>query len=187
MKKQVKILLAELENMGAIKIEKNLRSYDHAIYTYIGFLFFRIDTDGPVLSFFGNYLNNADEAKKELGHWKYNLHTDKKNGFDEFKKQVLEHVMFVVPKKINYTYGILKVNNRYYGQESTAFDNNFNPEAKFALIEKICLPNESEIISRITYSSDEKAMVEKLKKLPSWYNYLGMETKNMQGYISKIN
>jgi len=69
-----------LESIGAKAIDKEdmQRSYTHAYECAIGTLFLRVDTEGTIFTLFGNFLNDIEKAKKEIGHWKHNLHMSKK-------------------------------------------------------------------------------------------------------------
>jgi len=62
-----------IDEFGAEKIKLSL-SYNLVINTRIGKLFLRVDSGPYDYTLFGNFLENADEAKKEFGHWKYNTH-----------------------------------------------------------------------------------------------------------------
>jgi len=85
-----------LVELGAKKLEhKHYRFFTHVLKTYIGDLYLKIDTDGPVLSLIGNFLNDIQEAKKHLGHWKYNLHEMKK-GNTTFEMSIKRHLEAVI-------------------------------------------------------------------------------------------
>lgn len=85
---------AYIEELGCESIKEEKRSYTHTFKTYIGTMYLRVDTEGPVNTLFCNFLDNVKEAKKELGHWKYNLHTDKKSEIC-FKKRIELHLNYV--------------------------------------------------------------------------------------------
>lgn len=86
---------AYIEELGAKPLKKeNGRSYTHTLNTDVGLLYLYVDTEGPVNTLFGNFLDDVQEAKNKLGHWKYNLHKDKKaDGC--FKESIKAHLSYV--------------------------------------------------------------------------------------------
>lgn len=87
-----------------------------------------------------------------------------------------------------YTYGLLVENKpeRFLHQESTYFKSPFK-RTKYAIIEKGVCKDGSELVLRIIYSNDLYTLREKLLKYISWYDYVDMNTKNIQGYITKLS
>jgi len=86
-----------------------------------------------------------------------------------------------------YNYALLVENtpDKYLQQESTYLDNNFR-KTKYALIEKQVFKDGSEGINRIIYSNNLLKLKNTILNYVSWYDYIGMQTKNMQQYISKL-
>ena len=81
MSKKLQVRLEKyLESKGAEKAQQKAQyGYTHILKTKIGMLWLKVDTEGSLVSIFGNFLNNPEEAKKLVGHWKYNLHVSKKD------------------------------------------------------------------------------------------------------------
>lgn len=77
-----------IEQLGATKNQET--GYTHVIESRIGPLYLRVDTEGSIVSIFGNFLDCADRARQEFGHWKYNFHLFKteKNIKDSIKYHI---------------------------------------------------------------------------------------------------
>lgn len=86
-----------------------------------------------------------------------------------------------------YSYVIIKFNNPYFAKESVLLNNKYKKSAKYAMLEKLVHSDGSESIANITYSSDIVKLQETANGYISWYNYPQGLTKNIQGYISKLN
>lgn len=89
---------------------------------------------------------------------------------------------------VAYSYGILKENvpTLYLEQESTLLHSPYT-NTKYAIIEKSCFKDGSESINRIIYSDNLEELWEKVRGYISWYDYVAMETKSIQGFVSKLN
>ena len=63
-----------LLKLGAEEIPP-MGNYNLKIQTRIGNLYLKIDDDNTTCySVFGNFLGDAETARKTFGHWKYNFH-----------------------------------------------------------------------------------------------------------------
>jgi hypothetical protein len=80
-----------IESLGAKKLEKPQSGYTHVFPHKVGKLFLRVDTEGSILSLFGNFLEDVENAKTQLGHWKYNLHISKNNE-QEFEAVIISRL-----------------------------------------------------------------------------------------------
>lgn len=86
---------------------------------------------------------------------------------------------------MRYSYGILKENYPELEREKTLLDCAYQT-TKFVIIEKVVNSDSTENISRIIYSDCLLKLQKELKGYISWYDYVDMKMKNIQGYISEL-
>ena len=81
-------------------------------------------------------------------------------------------------------YVIIKENFKDLKFESTILRSIYK-DKKYAMIEKVCLTDDTEKICRIVYSDDLTALQSKAEDYISWYNYPLGFYKQMNGTIKK--
>ena len=88
---------------------------------------------------------------------------------------------------IQYNYAILVENTkeRYLHQEFTFLESKFK-KTKYAIIEKQVFKDGSEGINKIIYSDNLIKLQNDIKGYISWYDYIKMETKSINQYVSKL-
>ena len=86
---------------------------------------------------------------------------------------------------MRYSYGILKENYPELERERTLLDSTYQT-TKYVIIEKVVNNDSTENISRIIYSDCLLKLQKELKGYISWYDYVDMKMKNIQGYISEL-
>lgn len=87
--------------------------------------------------------------------------------------------------KTQYSYVIIRHNNKELSQVYTLLDSKHNPKAKFAIIFKTCHKDGSESITHIRYSNDLLHLHNIAIQYPTWFNYpLGLY-KSMAGNIEQ--
>lgn len=82
-----------IESLGAIPVDH--WSYTHQIKTRIGMLYLKVDTEGKTFALFGNFIDNTEAARIQLGHWKYNLHLWRSD-LNTTKEAIKLHLNYVV-------------------------------------------------------------------------------------------
>ena len=85
-----------------------------------------------------------------------------------------------------YGYVIIKENDETFSRLSTLLYNKYKKSAKYVFIQKNVNNDGSENIAFIDYSSNLDELQNRADKFVSWYNYVTLKSKNIQGYVTDL-